>query len=302
MRSKKVKRDIINIDEDKCTGCGLCVIGCHEGALQIIDGKARLVNELFCDGLGACIGECPEDAITIEHREAEEYDEVLTIKELLKKSDATVLAHLEHLYKFNALDFYNEGIDYLKSINRADLLEKLAQRIQSGTKKHGPSHGHGNEHAHGSACGCQGSAPKILNQQPISPINVGRGKSGLSHWPVQLHLVMPNAPFFKGTELVVMNTCGGIASANIHQDYLTGRSVIVACPKLDRTEPYAEKLAAIFQNSGLQKVLVVRMEVPCCGGLTAIVKQARQLSGISNLIIEEHTLSLEGELLSMNRV
>lgn len=321
-----MKRDIIKIDEEKCNGCALCIVGCHEGALQIIDGKARLINELFCDGLGACIGECPEGAITIEHREAEEYSEVETIKSLLGKSPATVIAHLEHLHKYKATDFFNEGVAYLESIGENEIVEQLAERIMNGKtnvtkynidKMNNNAHHHNHDEGNG-ACGCPGSSARTFNtsafpiaespkanftapQNTVISSNTGRNNSGLSHWPVQLHLVPPNAPFFRNSELVIMNSCGGIASANIHQDYLAGRSVVIACPKLDKTGPYVNKLASIFQNSNLKKAMVVRMEVPCCGGLTGIVKQARIESGIDDLIVEEHILSLQGELLSMNR-
>jgi Pyruvate/2-oxoacid:ferredoxin oxidoreductase delta subunit len=287
-----MKRDIIKIDENLCNGCGLCVMGCHEGALQIIEGKARLVNELFCDGLGACIGECPEGAIEIERREAEDYDEIKTMNNLLLTSEATVVAHLEHLRSHNAMEFYNQGIQYLNELNRIDILEKL------GKPKMNQEHGH-----QPGACGCAGSAERTIKpaeQRP--PVSRTRNQTELTHWPVQLHLVNPSAGFFKDSELVVMSTCGPIASANVHTDYLAGRAVVVACPKLDRTDPYAEKLAAIIQNANLRKIIVVIMEVPCCAGLSKIVKEGRMLSGIEDLIIEEHTLSLEGELINMRRI
>lgn len=286
-----MKRDIIKIDEDLCNGCGLCVMGCHEGALQIIEGKARLVNELFCDGLGACIGECPEGAIEIEHREAEDYNEIKTMNNLLLTSEATVVAHLEHLRSHNAMEFYEQGVQYLNELNRTDIIEKL------GKQKMHQEHGH-----QPGACGCQGSAERTMKPTEIRQVSRTKNQTELSHWPVQLHLVNPSAGFFKDSELVVMSTCGPIASANVHTDYLAGRSVVVACPKLDRTDPYAEKLAGIIRNANLRKIIVVIMEVPCCAGLSKIVKEGRMLSGIEDLIIEEHTLSLEGELINMRRI
>jgi len=286
-----MKRDIIKIDENLCNGCGLCVMGCHEGALQIIEGKARLVNELFCDGLGACIGECPEGAIEIEHREAEEYDEIKTMNNLLLTSEATVVAHLEHLRTHNAMDYYNQGVQYLNELNRTDIIERLGKSKMNQVHSHQPG-----------ACGCPGSAERTLTHTEQRPTHKTRNQTELTHWPVQLHLVNPSAGFFKDSELVVMSTCGPIASANVHSDYLAGRAVVVACPKLDRTDPYAEKLAAIIQNSNLRKIIVVIMEVPCCSGLSKIVKEGRALSGIDDLIIEEHTLSLDGELINMRRI
>jgi len=286
-----MKRDIIKIDENLCNGCGICVMGCHEGALQVIDGKARLVNELFCDGLGACIGECPEGAIEIEHREAEDYDEIKTIDNLLLKSDATVIAHLEHLRTHNAMDYYEQGIQYLNKLKRFNIIELVGKQKMHQEHSHQPG-----------ACGCPGSAERTMKHSEPRQSGRTRNQTELTHWPVQLHLVNPAAGFFKDTELVVMSTCGPIASANVHSDYLAGRSVVVACPKLDRTDPYIEKLAAIIQNSNLIKIVVVIMEVPCCAGLSKIVKEARALSGIDNLIIEEHTLSLNGELINMRRI
>jgi len=286
-----MKRDIIKIDENLCNGCGVCVMGCQEGALQVIDGKARLVNELFCDGLGACIGECPEGAIEIEQREAEPYDEIKTIDNLLLKSTATVIAHLEHLRSHGAMEYFEQGVQYLDKLKRIDILEQI------GKQKMNEEHNH-----QAGACGCPGSTERTMNHKEQRPSIRNRNQSELSHWPVQLHLVNPSAGFFKNSELVVMSTCGPIASANVHTDYLAGRAVVVACPKLDRTEPYSEKLAAIIQNSNLKKIIIVIMEVPCCAGLSKIVKEARTLSGIENLIIEEHTLSLEGELVNMRRI
>ncbi|OYT15541.1 MAG: 4Fe-4S ferredoxin [Bacteroidetes bacterium 4572_77] len=290
-----MKRDIITIDEDKCTGCGICITGCHEGALQLIDGKARLVNEIFCDGLGACIADCPEDAIRIEHKEASAYNETETMKTLLEKSDATVIAHLEHLHNHNAMDFYKEGVEYLKEQKRFDILTELGKVLDAPKKIEMPTAPSG--------CGCSSSEEKEFKPQHLAAptINNISTQSELTHWPVQLHLVSISAPFFKNPELVIMSTCGPIASPTVHQDYIRGRSVIVACPKLDRTEPYREKLAGIFENGGIRKVLVVRMEVPCCSGLTKIIQDARGMSGKSDIIIEEHTLSLQGELISMNR-
>ncbi len=355
-----MKRDIITIDEEKCNGCGLCISGCDEGALQLIDGKARLVNEIFCDGLGACIGECPLGAISIEHREAAPYDEITTIETLLQKSEETVIAHLVHLQSHNALEYYNQGIDYLTDTNRFEILAKLATAIQENIKKkesgcgcgssherefaplnvveasvpmsngfgggiaHAHSNGHSNGHSHGHGLafgsidvmeapapkshgyggGCPGTAERSFappTRVAHAPTNI-QGKSELTHWPVQLHLVSPSAPFFKVSELIIMSTCGPIASATVHQDYIAGRPVVVACPKLDRTDPYREKLSEIFTQGGMSKIIIVRMEVPCCGGLTKIVTDARAMSQNQSMIIEEHTLSLQGELIAMKRV
>jgi len=274
-------RKIIEIDEEKCNGCGICVTACNEGALQIIDGKARLINEIFCDGLGACIGECPEGAITVIEREAEPYDEINVVEKMLASGSKNYLiAHLKHLKDHNEEIYFNQAIEYLK--------EKGIE-IDLDEAKPAPA----------MACGCPGSmAREIKRPAETEPNESQRQSSHLEQWPVQLHLVNPIASFFNGRQMVIMSTCGPIVNANVHQDYIKNRSVVVACPKLDRTDPYIPKLAAIFANNDIPKVIVVRIEVPCCGGLSYIAVEAARLSGKQNLTIEEHTLSIEGELIN----
>ncbi len=283
-----MKRQIIKIDEEKCTGCGDCIPGCKEGALQVIDGKCRLVSELFCDGLGACIGHCPEGAIIIEEREAKLYSEELVIESLLKKPESVMIAHLKHLKEHGAMDYYNQAVDYLNK-----------KGIENPLKENSPAIPEVLMHKHHNGSACPGSQIKVLNvlkpekKKPETP--EGKNESLLEQWPVQLHLVNPAAPYFNGKELVIMSTCGPIASANVHTDYLAGRSVVVACPKLDYTEPYAEKLSQIFSNNDIPKAIVVRMEVPCCSGLSKIAKTAVLLSR-NNIEIEEHVMDLHGNI------
>lgn len=259
-----MKRKIIHIVESLCNGCGECVTGCSEGALQIINGKAKLVREDFCDGFGDCIGHCPTGALIIREKDVKEFDEV---------------AVKEHLLK-------TEG-------------ESAVVRMEEAQKKHQQAH----VHAHGG--GCPGSQQRVLRPQetktPVTPQNQSQlppsvMRSELNQWPVQLHLVNPKAEFFRNKEMVVLSTCSPIASADVHWRYMKGRSVVVACPKLDRTEPYVEKLAAIFSNSTIPKVTVLIMEVPCCHGLAQMAEAALKLSGRTDLILEIHILSLEGEL------
>lgn len=274
-------RKIIEIDEEKCNGCGICVTACNEGAIQIIDGKARLINEIFCDGLGACIGECPEDAIKVVEREAAPYDEIKVIEKILASgSENFLIAHLKHLKEHNEVIYLNQAMEYLK--------EKGIEIDLENSKP-----------AHAMACGCPGSMAREIKRQVVEEETVSsRQTSYLEQWPVQLHLVNPIASFFNGRQLVIMSTCGPIVNANVHQDYIKNRSVVVACPKLDRTDPYIPKLAAIFANNDIPKIIVVRIEVPCCGGLSYIAVEAARLSGKQNLTIEEHTLSIEGELIN----
>ncbi len=214
-----VIRKIVEIDEEKCDGCGLCIPACHEGAIKIINGKAKLIADHLCDGLGDCLGECPKDAIRIIEREAEEYDE------------EAVKAHLAR------------------------------------------------------SSGCPGARMQsFTNNETSEKVNF---QSELRQWPVQLHLVPPNAPFFQGADLLLTASCVPIAYANYHQDLLKDKAVVIACPKLDNTGPYVEKLASIIKNSNLKSITIARMEVPCCGGLNVLVNKAQELAGINVPVIEK---------------
>lgn len=278
-----MKRKIIKIDEEKCNGCGECIPNCKEGALKIVEGKARLVGDLMCDGLGACIGHCPLDAITIEEREAEEYDERKVMETLINSSPRSIVSHLEHLKEHNETEYYNQALNILKEFNMPIPITNIMP------------HNHGTGGCPGSMMVDRRDTAPVQSQSSNSP-----AKSELRQWPVQLHLVRPEAPYFKNSELVIMSTCGPVASADVHRKYLRNRSVVVACPKLDITDPYVEKLSAIFSASNTARVIVVIMEVPCCKGLSSMTLEAAKLSGREDIIVEEHVLSLEGELKSVN--
>lgn len=251
-----MKRTIIEIDESLCTGCEQCVDACAEGAIQMVDGVARVVKEQYCDGLGACIGDCPAGALRLVEREAEAYDAGATEQ------------HVRSL------------------------------RGEAGVSRFRAEHA---AHAHPPGHTCPGSAMRLLSpaSQPQAPAQ-GSGlppvvqRPDLAQWPVQLHLVPVRAPFFAGKELVVLSTCAPVASADVHWRFLRGRSCVVACPKLDRTEPYVQKLAAIFSGNAIPKVLVVRMQVPCCGGLSRMTLMARELSGRADLEVEEVVVGVDG--------
>lgn len=278
-------RKVIKIDEDKCDGCGLCIPSCHEGALQIIDGKAKLVKDSLCDGFGACIGECPLGAITFEERETEGYNEIEVLERLLHEPDADIKAHLMHLFDMGDLDNFNIAVHYLEEIGiKINIINK------------GGGHDMPTEKSGG---GCPGAAPKKI----FKPLNVIEDKSNkqkksdnnseLEHWPVQLHLVNPGSDFLQGKTLILMSTCAPVAYGNIQQDYIKNNAVVLACPKLDYTEPYQNKLAQIIATANLVKIIVLRMEVPCCSGLTDILKKAYNTIGIP-LPIEEHTIGING--------
>ncbi|MFH1052566.1 MAG: 4Fe-4S binding protein [bacterium] len=276
-------RQIIEIYEEKCDGCGLCVPECHEGALQIIEGKARLISDLFCDGLGACIGHCPLDAINIIEREAEPYDEIKVLKQILNQPRSVLKAHMKHLLDHQAFEHLDTAVNYLK----ADGINNPLDEIE-------------NEKPDKSVLGCPGSMMKQF-ESPETDLDSDSPDipSELRQWPVQLHLVNPNAPYFKDSELVVMATCGPIASANVHRDYIKGKSIVVACPKLDYTAPYTEKLAEIFNFGNIKKVNVVIMQVPCCSGLLKIATDAKKLSGREDMTIVENVLDLRGNIIKV---
>jgi len=220
-------RNIIHIDEEKCDGCGLCVTGCAEGALRVIDGKARLISEVYCDGLGACLGECPNGALTVVQREAEDFDE------------KAVEAHLA-----------------------------------------GESHTHPDQ-GNQLACGCPSSQVRELPLARMDGRKNPAPASALRSWPVQLHLTPTKAPFFKEADLLIAATCSGFALTDLHRRFLPGRTLIIACPKLDDVGPYEPKLAEIFRQNDIRSLTVLYMTVPCCFGLVHLVRQALKKSGKS---------------------
>lgn len=279
------KRKIIKIDDDKCNGCGLCVPNCMEGALQIIDDKARLISDLFCDGLGACIGHCPEGAITIEEREAEPYDERKVMEVIAKQGANTIKAHLTHLKEHGAEAFYEEGISYLK--------EKGIEVPES----------HKKEESAMNQGGCPGSRMMNLKKEDKEPLEnespqpTGRQTSELQTWPIQLMLVPPTAPYLKNADLVIAADCVAFAHANFHSDIMKNKVTIIGCPKLDDGNYYTEKLTTIFQNNEIKSVTIAHMEVPCCFGLLEIVKAAIAASG-KIVPAAAVNISVKGEVLS----
>ncbi|MCL4190345.1 MAG: 4Fe-4S binding protein [Thermoguttaceae bacterium] len=244
-------RKIVQIDETRCNGCGLCVPSCAEGAIQIIDGKAKLVADVYCDGLGACLGHCPEGAISVIEREADDFDQ-------------------------HAAESHVARLKGLQPPTRA-------------------THG-----------GCPGSATQsLLNvlpasrsmpAHPQSPDNAPDAPSGLINWPVQLHLVPPQAPYLRDAELLLVADCVPFAYAEFHRRFLHGEPVVIGCPKLDDARAYVEKLAAIIVHSSIRKLSVLRMEVPCCSGLMRIAQAARSMAG-SDIPLDEVVVSIHGQLL-----
>jgi len=277
------KRDIITIDEEKCTGCGNCVPGCPEGALQIIDGKARLINDLFCDGLGACIGECPEDAISVENREAEPYDEVKVMGNIVKQGKNTIKAHLKHLKDHGEMGLLKQATDYLKEKHINNPLEE--------------------EEAENLPCGCPGSSVRDMRDivEEEDDIAGAKQRSELRQWPVQIHLVPTNAPYFDGADLLLAADCVPFAYGNFHRDLLKKKILLVGCPKLDDAGFYREKITDILRNNDIKSVTVAHMEVPCCFGMVKLLNDAVAESG-KDIPVEDISIKVDGEIKETEKV
>lgn len=264
------KRKIIKIDEELCTGCGVCVPNCMEGALQIIDGKARLVSDLFCDGLGACIGHCPKGAIEIEEREAEAYDERAVMKTIIPKGQNTIKAHLEHLRDHGADDFLKEAVAYLKELKIKNPTEDEITTDAIGKCN---THGHGHHEHHG---GCPGS--KIIQfdkDEANEERKTENRQSELKQWPVQMHLITPSAPYYKGADVLLCADCVAFTVGDFHTNHLKGKALAIACPKLDsQKEVYVDKITRMINEAKINTLTVMMMEVPCCGGLLRLAKEA----------------------------
>jgi NAD-dependent dihydropyrimidine dehydrogenase PreA subunit len=244
-----IKRKIIQIDETKCDGCGNCIVNCAEGALAIVDGKAKVISDNLCDGLGACIGECPQGALQIIEREAVAFDE------------EAVEAHL------------------------------AAQKSESNTPSTLP-------------CGCPSTQIQTFStctqaNQPMQ--RVAAGDSALTHWPVQIRLIPPNAPFLKGADLLVVADCVPVAFPSLHQTFMQGRVVMLGCPKFDDTQAYIDKFAAIFTQAGIKSIATVVMEVPCCSGLPLTVQKGLQKAG-RQIPTTQVVVGTRGEILEERKV
>lgn len=275
------KRNIIKIDENKCNGCGLCIPNCPEGALQIIDGKARLISDLFCDGLGACIGHCPEDAITIEEREAEPYDEKNVMENIVKQGKNVIKAHLQHLKDHGQEEYLKQAVDFLKK------------------KDIDVPHEEAHSHAMHAASSCPGLQVIDFGKKKTATASskTSKGISQLRQWPIQIMLVPPQAPYLKEADLLIAADCVPFAYADFHPNLLKGKVLLIGCPKLDDAEFYKNKLAQILKNNNIKSVTCAHMEVPCCFGLVQIVKSAIAESG-KNIPFDGVTISIKGEKLN----
>lgn len=275
-------RKIIKIDEKRCTGCGECIPNCPEGAIQIIDGKAQIISDLFCDGLGACIGHCPEGAISIEEREAEKYDERKVMENVIKQGENVIKAHLEHLRDHNQNEYLQEAVTFLKERNMEIPIEPLFND-QEGAEL---------------LCGCPGSAVQDLRgeQKNMGEVGLHHCVSQLRQWPVQLMLVPPHAPFLEGADLLIASDCVPCAYPDFHNDLLRGKILLVGCPKFDNTEFYQKKLNEILKENNIKSVTVAIMEVPCCFGLYQLVLDAVKESK-KEIPLKKYTIGIKGDLI-----
>lgn len=226
----KVRRKIIKIDEERCTGCGECILSCAEGAIVIKDRKAKVVKDMYCDGLGACLGHCPEGALSIEEREADPFDE---------------------------------------GAAKAHVGASKGQPLQA----------------------CSSSRPMMIMPE-AAPVATGDNPSQLRNWPIQLHLAPEITPAYKDASLLIAADCTGFSLGNVQRDFIAGRVTIIGCPKLDDVQAYVEKLTRIFKNNEIRDITLIRMEVPCCGGLQRMVHEALRLSGkkvpLQEFIVERY--------------
>ena len=284
------EREIITIDEEKCTGCGSCVPGCPEGALQIIDDKARLISDLFCDGLGACIGDCPEDAISVIKREAEPYDEARVMENIVKQGENTIKAHLEHLKNHGETGFLKQATDYLEENGIENPLDKEVKADQAVGSEAGEDK---------LPCGCPGS--KVMDLRDDDKTGTASGDAGikqqteLRQWPVQIHLVPVNAPYFDGADLLIAADCVPFAYGDFHRSLLKGKILLVGCPKLDDAGFYKDKITDILKENDIKSVTIAHMEVPCCFGLVKLVNDALKDSG-KNIPMEDIMIKVNGEI------
>lgn len=261
----KIIRKIVEIDEEKCDGCGACIPSCAEGALAIVQGKARIVKDLYCDGLGACLGACPRDALKIIEREAEDFDEAAAHAHVARmKAEAEMKAA-----RPATLGCGCPGSAMMSMQPRA--AKAPAARTSS-------------------PCACMGGDEEVAPEAPAS---------ALSHWPVKIKLVPPHAPFLRGAELVVAADCAPVALAGFNPNVLAGKVVMIGCPKFDDVDAYLAKFQEIFAVSGVASVTVLRMEVPCCTGLSGLVHEAARRAG-SAVPIKDVVITRNGDMVLQN--
>jgi ferredoxin len=290
-----MKRKIINIDDTLCNGCGQCIPNCPEGALQMIDGKARLISDLFCDGLGACIGECPVGAITVEEREAEAYDERRVMENVIPQGREVIRAHLAHLRDHGEQEYLAQALAVLEERGiEVGLPEAKAEPLQRVVQRAHP------------AAGCPGAQVREFHVQssaaesaaPETPATPSR----LRQWPVQLHLIPPSAPYFRDADVLLAADCAAYAYGDFHRQFLEGRRLAIACPKLDSNQDvYLDKLKALIDFTGIRSLTVLTMEVPCCRGLLQLARRAAAESE-RKIPIQWQEIGVQGDVIQEEAV
>ncbi len=303
-----MKREIIKIDEDKCNGCGACIPNCHEGALQIIDGKAVLISDLMCDGLGACIGHCPEGALEIIEREAEAYDEAKVMEEMISKGKNVVVAHLKHLKEHGEFVFLKEGVMFLSkhkekaSFDVTAVIDEVHHHVavapkKAETKPQQPQGIPVSQH-HAGGGGCPSSQTRSFAPVAMQNLSVSETHSALTQWPVQMHLINPMAAHFQAADLLIAADCVAFSLGNFHSKFLQGRKLAIACPKLDSNKDiYLDKIIRLVDEAKVNTITVMIMEVPCCGGLLQLVQNATKSSS-RKVPVKAITVGIQGEILT----
>lgn len=277
-----MERNIIVIDEEKCNGCGACIAGCHEGALALIDGKARLISETYCDGLGACLPECPTGAITIEKRAAAAFTAPAPGSP----------ADLEEKAKAAQAAAARKTAPATRPQGFGGCPGSAVRSFQRGNQDAPAGHGHGHSHFAQGAAPVASAATFAATTRRVAP---GEANSELQQWPCQIKLVPVQAPYFNQARLLIAADCTAFARASFHEEFIKGRIAIIGCPKLDMGN-YADKLTEIFRLNEIKSIMVARMEVPCCGGIEAAVRQALQASG-KMIPWQVVTISTDGRIL-----
>jgi len=262
-------REVVRIDEDKCDGCGLCVPSCEEGAIKIVNGKAKLVADRLCDGLGACLGHCPQGAITIDQREADDFDEAAVAEHLGTSAHPTTAAHYP--------------------------AQEVAPKPSGCPSAPFVSLGGGCPSARFNQTDRPATAPATAEGEADG------SPSELTHWPVQLRLFSPAAPILQGARLLLCADCVPVAYPDFQSRLLRGRSVVIACPKLDDPTGYVEKLAEMMRQNDLAEIVVAHMEVPCCNGIVRMVTEARQICG-SKVPVIDVMIGTDGQLRSRREI
>jgi len=282
-----MRRKIIQINEELCNGCGQCIPSCPEGALQIIEGKARLISDLFCDGLGACIGECPLGAIEIVEREAEPYDERKVMEKMIEKGPAVIAAHLKHLKEHGETKLLKEALDYLQEQG----LENPLSHEEHREKPCCPS-----------AQSMTVKREKKKETKENKEMREARAKaeSHLSNWPIQLRLLSPYAPYLEQADILLSADCVPFAYGNFQEDFVKDRVVIILCPKLDENiDGYIDKLSEIIKINRPRSITVLHMEVPCCFGIVHIAREAIKKAGV-NVELKDVMVRISGEAVTFD--